>query len=109
MTEEERLGLERQWKQLDPETKKRIGQAMFHQSVDRFRQEFGQKSLEEQKAWVDGEVARMQERFNQLTNDERARAQERLQTPESKAFPHLTRTATICPRHSPWTRRSRRN
>ena len=86
MTEQERQQLMRQWKNLDPETRRRIGEAAFHQAVDRFREELGKKSLEEQKAWVDGEVARMQERFNTLTDQERAQAHERLKTPESQAF-----------------------
>jgi hypothetical protein len=84
MSEDERRELLEQWKKLDPESKKRISEAMFHQAVDRFREEFGQKSLDEQRAWVEAEVARMQERFEKLTTDERQRIDERLRTEEAK-------------------------
>lgn len=86
MSEQERQQLMQQWKKLDPETKKRISQEAFHQAMDRFREEFGKKSEAEQRAWVDAEVARMQERFQNLTTEQRAQAQERLQTAESQAF-----------------------
>lgn len=86
MTEREREQLMQQWKNLDPETKKRVSQEAFHQAVDRFREEFGKKSEAQQKAWVDSEVSRMQERFQNLTTEQRAQGQERLQTPESQAF-----------------------
>jgi len=86
MTEEERQQLMQQWKKLDSETRKRISEEAFHQAVDRFREDFGKKSEAEQKEWVDAEVARMQERFSKLSDAERAREQERLQTPESRAF-----------------------
>jgi hypothetical protein len=57
--------------------------------VDRFREEFGQKSLDEQRAWVEAEVARMHERFEQLTPADRTRIDERLQTDEART--HLRR------------------
>jgi hypothetical protein len=86
MTEQERQDLLRQWKELDPETRKRASQVVFHQAVDRFREEFGKRSNEEQRAWVDAEVTRMQERFQSLTRDERSKIDERLRTDEAKTY-----------------------
>jgi hypothetical protein len=84
VTDDERRELLEQWKLLDPESKKRISEAMFHQAVDRFREELGQKSLDDQKAWVETEVAQMQERFEKLTTDDRQKIDERLRTDEAQ-------------------------
>lgn len=92
-SEEERRELFEQWKRLDPETRRRISTEVFHRSVDRFREEFGRKSEAEQRAWVEAEVARAQERLARLSREDRATIQERLQTPEAREhLQHLFET-----------------
>ncbi len=86
MTETEREELRRQWKQLDPETKKRVNQIVFHQELDRARQEFARKSLDEQKAWVDGEIVQMRERVRNLSREERAKIEQQLNAEEGQTY-----------------------
>ncbi len=86
MTEEERRALTAQWQQLDPESKRRISQIVFHQELDRFRQEFERKSLEEQKDWVASEVTKMQARFHNLSEPERAKMERQLNSDEGRTY-----------------------
>lgn len=84
MSRDERKEIRKMVERLSPETRKKLIREVMRGRLEQMREETAEMTIEQKKSKVKEVVLKMRKRFSQMTPEQRKKARERMNTPESK-------------------------
>lgn len=86
MPRNERDDMRRQWERLRPETRRSVMRSLIHTEIEKFREEAAKLTPEERSARIDDALKKMRERRRDVSDTDRQRLRERVNSEEGKAM-----------------------
>jgi len=82
----EREDMRRQWERLRPETRRAVMHSLVQKEIDKFREESAKLSPAERTARIDDAIKKMRGRQREVSDAEKQRIRERVNSEEGKAI-----------------------
>ena len=82
----ERDDMRRQWERLRPETRQAVIRSLLHTEIEKFREESAKLTPAERTARIDEAIKRMRDQRRDVSNEQKERMRERMNSEEGKAM-----------------------